>query len=331
MQRIKRSHCYFLIGIVSTSFVAGCAGLGDGPEIGVVAEPLDGQSGALTIASANQVVNQYAVLAADVAAGATTITVTDIGDFAMAPPVFASGLAAGDLIMIYQPQGATIDATDTASYGTVTALGGAGNYELVHVASVAASTIQLETGCGGLEHAYATAGATEVIRVPRLTALTISGAGSVTAQAWDGVRGGVVVVQAQASMAIDGAGIDASGKGFRGGAKDPNSKLPPGTTTIRSTNSDDGAEKGESIAGFQATYDTAFGGRSGRGAPANGGGGGDAHNAGGGGGANGGIEPWTGRGVMVMDEGLVPGAAAWNLDPDHALGNSSGGGRGGYT
>jgi hypothetical protein len=272
-----------------------------------IEEPLNEPNGALTVASANQIINQYAVLAANVAAGATTITITDIGDFKAGPP-FASGLAAGDLIMIYQPQGAAIDATDTGSYGDVTTLGGAGNYELVHVASVVASTIHLEAGCGGLAHAYTTAGATEVIRVPQLTTLTISGAGSVIARPWDGARGGVVVAQAKTAMTIDGAGINANGQGFRGGAADNTSQTPPGTTTIRSVDTATGAEKGESIAGSQATYDAGFNGRFGRGAPANGGGGGDAHNGGGGGGANGDdARPWTGRGVM---DGTVVGALA---------------------
>ncbi|HEX2685614.1 MAG TPA: hypothetical protein VHN14_03310, partial [Kofleriaceae bacterium] len=298
-----------------------------------IEEPLNGQDGALTVTSADQIINQYAVLAADVAAGATSITITNIGHFTATAP-FASELAAGDLIMIYQPQGATIDATDTGTYGNVTTLGGAGNYELVHVASVAANTINLETGCGGLAHAYTTAGATEVIRVPQLTTLTTSGAGSLTAQAWDGARGGVVVVQAQTSMTIDGAGINANGQGFRGGAADNSSNPPGGAKPIRSTDSATGAEKGEGIAGFQASYDAQVNGRFGRGAPANGGGGGDSHNGGGGGGANGdAAKPWTGAGVM---DGTVAGALAWDIDPDsisngNARTDSSGGGRGGYS
>lgn len=106
------------------------------------------------------------------------------------------------------------------------------------------------------------------------------------------------------------------------------------STTFRSKAPLDGAEKGESIAGYQATYDEKFDGKIGRGAPANGGGGGDSHNAGGGGGANGGdARRWTGRGVMVMDETVVGGAIAWKLDPDFiandkAPTNSSGGGQG---
>ncbi len=297
-----------------------------------IQEQLTGANGPLTVAAANTVVNQYAVLALDAPAGATTITITNAGDFTAAAP-FGAALGSGDLLMIYQPQGATIDATNTATYGSVSALGGAGNYELVHVASVAGVVITLETSCGGLAHAYRAAGATEVIRVPQVTTLSIAATGSIVPAAWDGARGGVVAVQAQSTMTIDGS-IDASAKGFRGGVIDNLTTGPPGTTTIRSTLAAAGAEKGEGIAGFEALYDTAFNGRYGRGAPANGGGGGDAHNASGGGGANGDDgNAYTGAGVM---DGAVTGATAWDLDPEFianggALTTSSGGGRGGYT
>ncbi len=45
-------------------------------------------------------------------------------------------LAVGDLLMIIQMQGATIDGTDTPNFGEVTALGSAGLYELVTVATI---------------------------------------------------------------------------------------------------------------------------------------------------------------------------------------------------
>ncbi|MBA3539453.1 MAG: hypothetical protein H0T79_07465, partial [Deltaproteobacteria bacterium] len=245
-------------------------------DVELTSVALTGQNGALVVTTANQVVNQYGVLAANVAIGASTLMVTSAADFTATPP-FTTALAAGDLLLLYQPQGATINSTTTLNnYGGVSALNGAGNYKLVHVASVAGTTITLQTtGCGGLDQAYTTAGGTQVIRVPQVTTLTVSGAGSIVARPWDGVRGGVVAIQTQTTATIDGGGIDASGRGFRGGALD-NATQDPGTTTVRSPTSSTGAEKGESIAGDATDYDAAFNGRYGRGAPANGGGGGAA-------------------------------------------------------
>ena len=121
-----------------------------------------------TVAAANTVVNQYAVLAANAAAGATSITVTNIADL--------PSLTAGDLVMIYQAQGATIDSTDTANYETVTALNNAGRYELVGVTGIAANTLTLESTCGGLRYSYTVAGKVQVIRVPQYTTLTVNAA-----------------------------------------------------------------------------------------------------------------------------------------------------------
>ncbi len=290
-----------------------------------VTQEVTGQDGTLAVTTANTVVNEYAVLGANVAVGSTTVTVTDIADF-------ATGLAAGDLIMLYQTAGATINTSDTASYGNVT-LGGAGNYELVHVTNVVGNTITIENSCGGLARAYTTAGKTQVIKVPQAATLSISGAGSITAKPWDGATGGVVAVHVQSTASIGGGGIDVSGDGFRGGAVSASSAVV-GSSAFRSTLLVTGAEKGESIAGDQTTYD-GLNGRFGRGAPANGGGGGDAVFAPGGGGANGNNgNTYTGAGVM--DNTVTGGGAgqAWDLDPEfvgNALANSSGGGRGGYS
>ncbi len=293
---------------------------------------LTGVDGALTVNVASTVVNQYAVLSANAAAGASTLTVSAIADLNSGS---FGNLAAGDLLLVIEMQGATISTTNDATYGTVTALNNAGRHEFVTVASTAGNVITIDTSCQtGLRFAYTSgaAGRTQVVRVPQLTSLTISGAGSIVAPAWDGTRGGVVAVHVRDTATVNGAGIDVSGRGFRGGATDNNTSN--GVTLYRSNADDDGSEKGESIAGDGARYDSTFNGRYSRGAPANGGGGGDGHNAGGGGGANGSSgATWTGQGVM---DGAVVGAAAWALDPGYiANGNarttSSGGGRGGYT
>ncbi len=297
---------------------------------------LVGEDGDVVVSAPGTVLNTYAVLASDAAAGDTSLVVTDATDLDSAA---LGPLGAGDLVLVMQMQGASITNTDDASYGTVTALDGAGLYELVAVTGVAGNTISVESACGGLAHGYAAAGHTQVVRVVQAKTLTVDAGASLVASPWDGARGGVVAVHAEASATIDGS-VDASGQGFRGGGLDNQSRSTgTDTASFRSSDARDGGEKGESIAGDAAVYDT-LGGRFGRGAPANGGGGGNSHNAGGGGGANGNngnayavSDAVQGQGVM--DDGVV-GAAAWDLDPGKTANgdvntDASGGGRGGYS
>lgn len=316
-----------LLAALAASALGACAAQpgDDNPELfGQAAAALVGKDGTQTIAAVNQVVNTYAALVANAPSGSTSITVSSSPSLGFITP--------GDLLMIIQMQGATIDTIDASSYGNVISMNGAGLYELVVVSSVAGNTISLDNKCGGLRNSYSVAGHTQVIRVPQYVTLTVPDTLSVSAPAWDGTSGGVVAIYAQTSLDLKTSGrIDVSGLGFRGGLVDSSSR-GAGTQVAgyRSIDPLDGAEKGESIAGYQTDYTS---GRYGRGAPANGGGGGNANRAGGGGGANGdNRKAWSGQGVM---EGTAYGTQAWALDPGDIsagkLTDSSGGGRGGYS
>lgn len=299
-----------------------------------------GKDGAETVTTAGVTFNRYTTLAVTATAGSTSITVASAANLAAGAiagaannPYATAALGYGDLIMIIKMQGAAINTTNTVNYGTVTSANNTGLYELKVVRAVSANLI---TFCSGLSNNYVVGGTerVQVIRIPRLSALTINLGASLTATAWSGTfTGGIVALEVNGNAAVNGS-ITVAGLGFRGGIVDNNtSGAPGGPTNYVNTSSNDGAEKGESIAGFQADYDGA--GRYDRGAPANGGGGGNAHNAGGGGGANGNNgNAWSGQGVMVVD-GSNP-IGAWQLDPGYiananALTNSSGGGRGGYS
>jgi len=258
-------------------------------------------------------------LASAAAAGATTLTLTS-----------AAGISSGDVLMVYQAQGATIGSGDTATYGAVSSLGNAGRFELVSVLGVVGSTVTLSPACGVAPLRFSYANASQVIRVPQYGSLTISAGATLSAPQWGGATGGVMPLLVQNNLVINGA-LSASGAGFRGGVLE-NISTSSGTDVLlyRGASDADGAEKGEGIAGFQTQYD-ALNGRYGRGAPANGGGGGNSHNAGGGGGANGGfVASWNGQGNPSL---ATPGwAAAWNLDGTlTSTTTSSGGGRGGYS
>lgn len=293
-----------------------------------------GKDGARTISVANTIVNEYTTLSVNAVAGVSTITVAASG--LNANGRFTGNLAAGDLIMIIQMQGATINGVlvgsagvpNDATWGSVTAYNNSGNYELLEVASVPSGT-SISFTCG-LKNSYTAAGRTQIIRVPRITVLTLNSPGTITGQTWNGTTGGVVVTESLTSTTINaGASFNANSIGFRGGANTENNSVGFGGF-FSSINNVEGGVKGEGIAGTGTDYDP-YGGQFCMGAAANAGGGGTAHNAGGGGGGNGGVlAAWTGNGNP--DASTVPFTNAWELESvGFSTSTSSGGGRGGYT
>jgi len=298
-----------------------------------------GKDGA-KIVSTTEVVNAYTMLTADANAGATSITVTN----SALSTNFSNPLAQGDLIMIYQVQGASVEDTIASpninsskfytTWGRITNYNNAGNYELVQVASVP-NTTTINLDCP-LSLSYTASDRVLIIRVPRYTTLTINNGGNLTATAWNATSGGVLAVEVLGQTTINAGGkIDVTGLGFRGGtALTTSFSTVYGGLRYADANQAEGAEKGEGIAGDQSIYATFNAGGAGycRGAAANAGGGGNAHNAGGGGGANAGnINNWN-DGVGNPDISNANYITAWNLEPVlSSTTTSSGGGRGGYS
>lgn len=304
-----------------------------------------GKDGSETISASDVILNRYTTLADNANTGSATITVNTINNLngtANDPttnnpytynPYTTDALSSGDLLMIIKMQGASINTANDANYGSITNYNNTGAYELFEVQSVSGNTITLKTF---LTKTY-TVGVTnrvQVIRIPRLSSLTINSAAILTAPAWSSTyTGGVIALEVQGDAIMNGT-ITADGKGFRGGALDNeyNDPLATAFTDYVYLSAIYGGEKGESIAGYQTDY-VVQNGRFGRGAPANGGGGGNTHNSGGGGGANsGGINTWTGTGNP--DNTDPTWASAWNLETlagNFASSTSSGGGRGGYS
>jgi len=284
-----------------------------------------GFMGAGNITGSNIDVNTRTYLTSDATLGSTSITVNNSS---LSGSVFSGNLSSGDLILIIQMQGATINIANNASYGAVTNYNSAGLYEFRCVSSVPnSSTINFNVP---LANNYSSNGKTQVIRVPRYSTFNLASGNSIRPATWDGNRGGITVIEIGGNGTINGT-INASGSGFRGGANDNTTQAASmNITSFYSNNVADGGRKGESIAGGDVDYD-ALGGRYGRGAPANGGGGGNSHNAGGGGGANGGVvSAWNGLGNP--NNGPSNWTTAWNLEGGTFSANtSSGGGRGGYT
>ncbi len=286
-----------------------------------------GKDGAKSIAG-TEIVNEYSYLTADASAGTSIITVQS-SSFNLNGR-FSAALAPGDLLLIYNAQGAqingsinTIDPTradpQDITWGDILNYNNVGLREFAEVLSVSGNQITLTCP---LTFDHTVSGVNEkvmVVRVPRYQSLDV--AGTLTCDDWDGNTGGIVVVEVLGTTNITGQ-VDVSGKGFRGGIININTGGFQPTWT--GTTEDYGGEKGESIAGYQSEYDI-YGGEFGRAAPANGGGAGNAHNAGGAGGAN------ASSGVAWTGFGVTSSSPAWNLEqPGLSNTRSSGGGKGGY-
>jgi hypothetical protein len=322
------------IGQVIIMAGAGCKSSTPKQETGTndvsISQALVGKDGSLTVTGTTpRVVNGYAVLAANAAVGAPSVQVVNLNTFTATNT--RPALAVGDVVLIIQMAGATINGSETVTanisqYGNVTNLNSAGRYEFAGVTAIDLGTNTITLGCG-LKHAYTTTGKTQVVRVPQYTNLTIESGASITADAWNGSVGGVVAVHAMNTITVAGT-VDVSGKGFRGGEAHRGGSSDATVDVATYSSADQltgGGMKGEGIAGWPADFANPYG----RGAPANAGGGGNWHNAGGGGGANvSATGTWTGQGVMSS-------AAAWSQDPQYANGtnfrSSVGGGRGGYS
>lgn len=331
----------------STGTGSGTLGLNMSSTTGVIPSvanlPFTGQVYVIGGAMGSGVINTYYPSAASVAAGATSITL------GAATGATTTPIAIGDLLLIMQMQDATIDSSNTATYGTVSAAN-AGLYEY----AIAASNVP--TGGGTLTLSCATinaytnanyvAGSSgqrryQVIRVPVYASATLNSA--LTALAWNGSTGGVLAFDVTGVLTLNSATVTVDGLGFRGGA----SRLlaGPGATgtntdyrTLATVNNN--ASKGEGIAGTPYYVLTAPStltntgiegypnGSHARGAPANGGGGGtdgsptdNQENTGGGGGANGGSGGKGGIGWCGAFNALSP--------PNYNCSNS--GGLGGYA
>ena len=227
------------------------------------------------------------------------------------------GFSVGDRVLLIQMKGATINQSNTASFGQVVALGSAGNFEFTNIAAISGNTI---TFVSNLCKPFAVSGKVQLIRVPVYNQATINAV--VTSSPWNGTTGGVVAIEATTSLTFNNI-IDVSGKGFVGGAvttgwfmcNDPNF-ASPGTNA---------GKKGEGIALAPLNLD-------GNRAPlANGGGGSNSGNPGAGGGSNGGA---GGRGGNQFS-GSCPvntafGMGGYLLDYSTFRAYLGGGGGGGY-
>jgi hypothetical protein len=275
--------------------------------------------------------NTYYPATASVAAGGTALSLGPIGagaNFGSTP------IAAGDIVLIIQMQGATYNlppTTTNAAYGSGIGVGSgmlaanlqAGKMEF----AIATNAVGVGGGVlnisAGLTNAYAAVawGATgqytyQVIRVPQHFNLQLGA--TINTPQWNGSTGGVTVLSAVSQFDFNGQTVNGVGAGFRGGGGrslsgqaglSKNDYYGPSTNNAH-------ASKGEGVAGTPryltinnvlvdngAANEGYPGGSYARGAPGNAGGGAsdsdptsNDQNAGGGGGGNGGAGGLGGNG-----------------------------------
>ncbi|MFP2963733.1 adventurous gliding motility protein AgmC, partial [Myxococcus sp. 1LA] len=273
----------------------------------------DGTDGALTVNIANSVINTYTRVSAAVPAGQSFVQVAS-----------TTGFAVNDLVMVYQTTGLTAPAS--GSQTPVNLVGSpVGRWEFARIQSLTATRLNFSQP---LTVAFA-ANATQAIRVPEYSSVTVNAAGSIVARAWDGTTGGVVVFLSQGQVNNVG-GIHADGRGFRGGFAWNGDG--DGCTGLDQA-WPGGTEKGEGLVpgrfGNGAFPPAA--GTTGRGNIANAGGGGVCHNSGGGGGSNagaGGIggRTWVGEEPPASrPEGGLGGASLTFDAVSHAVFGGGGG------
>jgi hypothetical protein len=134
------------------------------------------------------------------ATGGTTLTVAS-----------ANGLATNDEVLLINMQG---DGTNN---------GNVGNYEFLEIQSISTNTLTFKTEIQKLygattSNSVLTGQKVMVQRVPQWTDVTIASGGSLTATAWNGASGGIIVFRANGTVNVQSGGtITGTGLGYRGG------------------------------------------------------------------------------------------------------------------
>jgi hypothetical protein len=189
-----------------------------------------------------------------------------------------------DTILVYQAQGATNTLTNNSSFGDVTNIGNAGNYDFSIIQSIDILNNTITLACP-LLNTYDD-NSFQVVKVKTYSNATVTS--TLTCAPWDGQKGGILALIVNGTLNL-GANIDVSGKGFWG------ADSPQVNTLNKCSNEatgglfsyyytingyDSAGIKGEGISKQSLMM------ARGRGKWSNGGGGGNGINSGGGGGSH---------------------------------------------
>jgi hypothetical protein len=192
-----------------------------------------------------------------------------------------AGLSTAFKILIVQMKGAVVSTANDATYGDVSSINNAGNYEVAYVCYVNGDSVFM---VHNLLNTYTSTDKVQIVRFADYTNAVVTD--SLKAQPWNNATGtgGVIALTVLDNLTLNSA-ISADGAGSKGGDYVDTGDICVGILTNYVFNptaaQQNGAYKGEGI--YAVASVTVNGGR---GAPANGGGGGNNHNNSGGGGAN---------------------------------------------
>jgi len=295
----------------------------------------DGSDGALTVSTYNQVVNNYSQLLENISSSSTKLALND-----------SSAFSVGEEVLIIQMQNRSV--------------GNVGQYEFATISSISGNNLTLSSGIvydyySGIFNST-TAYATQVVRVPHYTDVTVQNAASTTAKAWDGYIGGILVFRTQDYVNVFGS-INVTGKGYRSGAGGSCTGIQPTQgESIRGfgdENEDNRNDGGGGSGSSSALASSGGGGGHGTGGnPGNansngfginysyfnltkimlgsgGGGGGcdtDTQTAGGDGGAGGGIVMIFGNNISTINNGSIVAGGEGGISTIRAAGSGGAGG-----
>lgn len=208
-----------------------------------------------------------------------------------------SGLAPFDKVLVVQMKGAGVKTgVNDATYGSITNLNNAGNYEVATICRVDAAARTVTMVHQLLNNYTPSDGKVQLVKIARYESVVVNG--QLQADQWTNSTGKGGVIAIMANELTLNAPISADGKGFSGGrymktnggyCRDnifPDFNYDPTPYTVTwffqtYTNTQAGAYKGESIVDPPSLTH-----QGGKGAMATGGGGGNNHNTAGGGGGN---------------------------------------------
>jgi hypothetical protein len=194
-----------------------------------------------------------------------------------------TGLHYNDMVMIIQMKGAAVNTANASTFGSVSNLNNAANYEIGTVCSIRGDSVFLFKQ---LFRNYTVSGKVQLVRIPKYASAVVTD--SLKPAPWDSAagKGGVLALSVSDNLVLN-APVWAGSAGYRGGAYVTSNAtcynfLAPNDYYYNATSlaPQDGACKGESVSDLSLAFS------GGKGAVANGGGGGNNHNNGGGGGSN---------------------------------------------